>query len=152
MGDERERRCAAARDAAPCGANMDRPGPAIPADVQRFVLTSVPSVPFLEAVLLFRRHRARVLGTTDVMQALYLPEQTVLALLDRLVEAGMLASSAEAGAGWRYAPRDAPLADMLDRLAHAYAHDLVGISNLIHDGTRKSAERFAEAFKIRKEP
>ncbi len=32
---------------------MDRPGPAIPPDVQRFVLTSVPSVPFLEAVLLF---------------------------------------------------------------------------------------------------
>lgn len=131
---------------------MDRPGPAIPPDVQRFVLTSVPSVPFLEAVLLFRRQTGRALASSDVMQALYLPEQTVLALLDRLVEAGMLARTDEGSARWRYAPRDAALAGMLDRLARAYAHDLVGITNLIHDGTRKSAERFADAFKIRKEP
>jgi hypothetical protein len=51
---------------------------------------------------------------------------------------------------YRYAPFDANLARLVDRLASAYADDLIGITNLIHGTTRKAARSFADAFKIRK--
>jgi hypothetical protein len=51
---------------------------------------------------------------------------------------------------YRYAPTDASLAKLVDRLASEYAHDLVGISNLIHAAGRMAAHSFADAFKIRK--
>jgi hypothetical protein len=40
---------------------------------------------------------------------------------------------------------------MLDRLAALYSSDTVGITQLVHDATQRSAHRFASAFNIRKD-
>ena len=122
----------------------------IPDDVRRFVLTSVPSVPFVEAALLFHRAPRSELTRADVARALYLPEPEVAALLDRLCEAGILAVR-EPDELYRFAPREPALAGAIDRLAETYASDMIGVAHLIHDATGKSAQRFAEAFRLRKD-
>lgn len=121
----------------------------MPADLRRFTLTSIPSVPYLEAVLLLRAEPARDWSAADVARRLYLPEQRADELLAQLASAGV-ATSANAG-GWRYQPATAELREMLDGLAVQYAADLVGVSNLIHSGVDKKAQQFADAFRWRKD-
>ena len=44
------------------------------------------------------------------------------------------------------------LAQAWDRFAVCYATQLIGVTRLIHGGTQKSAQLFADAFKLRREP
>lgn len=120
----------------------------IPNDVRRFVLTSIPSVPYLEAALLMRGAAHRSWSVAELAASLYVPERTAAELVDALANAGVARLEASR---YRYAPRDEALGASLDRLADCYAADLVGVSNLIHDATQKSASRFAAAFKLRKD-
>lgn len=121
----------------------------IPDDVRRFVLTSVPSVPYAEAALLFHRAPRSERTCVEVARALYLAEPKAAALLDQLYDAGILAIRQPEGL-YRFAPREAALAEAIDRLAETYASDMIGVTHLIHDATGKSAQRFADAFKLRK--
>ncbi|HEY8877078.1 MAG TPA: winged helix-turn-helix transcriptional regulator [Roseateles sp.] len=119
---------------------------AIPDDVRRFILTAIPSVPYLEAVLQFQRRPHARQSADDIARALYVSPSTANELLEELTAAGILKAD---GDRFQYAP-EAPLAEALDRLAEAYAHNLIGVTELIHDTTRRSAQRFAEAFRLRK--
>lgn len=123
--------------------------PPLPDDLRRFVLTSVPSVPYLEAVLLLRAEAGRETSPAELARALYIGERAAVELLQAMSEAGVV--QAGAGGGYRYGPADPGLAEMLDRLAHAYARDLIAITNLIHDRVQKNAQRFADAFRLRQE-
>ena len=120
----------------------------IPNDVRRFVLTSVPSVPYLEAALLMRGVAHRSWSVAELAASLYVSERTAAELVDALAEGGIARLEASR---YRFEPRDEALGASLDRLADCYAADLVGVSNLIHDATQKSASRFAAAFKLRKD-
>jgi hypothetical protein len=123
--------------------------PDLPDDVRRFVLTSVPSVPYLEALLLLHRTPETPRTAAELARALYLPDAAGAELAAALLRAGF---AADAGAGAvRYAPRDDTLATMADRLALHYAADLIGVTALIHDSVRRSAQHFADAFKLRKD-
>ena len=119
----------------------------IPDEVRRFVLTSIPSVPYLEAALLFQRQPDVRWTAGEAAKALYIQEAHSMELLQGLCAAGIVAC--EDGTYW-YAP-EAPLDQALRRLAEAYLNDLVGVTNLIHDATQKSAHRFADAFRWRKD-
>ena len=120
----------------------------IPEDVRRFVLLSVPSIPYLEAVMLFRREASRSLDARQLAVALYISERAAAELLASLAEAGVIRS---VGQGFVFAPRDDALRQAIERLADAYAEHLIGLTNLIHDATQKSAKRFADAFRLRKD-
>lgn len=122
---------------------------AIPDEVRRFVLTSVPSVPFAEAVLLLRRRASESLPTTDVARALYIGDKAAEEVLRLAESAGALRRDA---AGWRYQPRDEALAAAWGRFADCYATHLVAVTQIIHGGPPKSAQLFADAFKLRREP
>jgi len=115
----------------------------------RFILTSVPSVPFLEAVLLLRAEPARSWDAPLLARRLYVPERTAQELLAQLAASGVTAPG-EGEAGVRFAPRE-DLGDLLDRLAAAYAADLVAVTDLIHSRIDKRAQQFADAFRFRKE-
>lgn len=136
---------------APAPATSTMNSTLIPGDVRRFVLHCIPSVPFLEAVLLLREAALQDWTTRQVAQRLYLPDGAAATLLCELERAGM-ASAAVAGQGpWRYAPRAPELARMLDRLAQVYARQLVDVSTLIHLKSHRKAQLFADAFIWRKE-
>jgi len=125
--------------------------PNIPEDLRRFVLTSVSSVPFLEAILLLRGAPSVAWDTQTVAHRLYLGEPAAEALLTELVGSGIAAESSSANKPlYRYAPA-APLGVILDSLAHHYAIDLVGITSLIHSRVDKRALQFADAFRWKKD-
>ena len=119
-------------------------------DIRRFVLTSVPSIPYLEAMLLFKRDRSVAWSAKRVSQALYISENAAAALLDALASAGVISAGTD-GSLFRYSPRDATLDASLNGLEQAYRTDMIGVTRLVHDATQRSARRLADAFKIRKD-
>ena len=65
--------------------------------------------------------------------------------------AGIIAADADE-ARYRYAPKTEALAQTLKLLVFTYGSDVIGVTNLIHEQTAKNAQRFADAFHLRKEP
>lgn len=119
--------------------------PPVPDAVRRFILTSIPSVPFLEALLLLR---SRPLDSWDaplLSRRLYVPETQAAALLHSLGEAGLAAPSGEGG--YRYAATADGLREVVDALAETYSVHLLEVTELIHSGIDKRALQFADAFR-----
>jgi hypothetical protein len=120
----------------------------LPADLRRFILTAVPSVPYLEAVLLLRAEAQQSWSAAELARRLYVPESQGAELLALLGDSGVAAGEGEAGRV-RYAP-SAELSGLIDRLAQAYSRDLVVVTELIHSRIDRRAQRFADAFRFRK--
>lgn len=124
----------------------------VPDDLRRFILTSIASVPHLEALLLLRAQPERDWDSETVARRLYITCRAADKLLNELCEIGALAVTAmRASRTYGYHPQHAELADMIDRLAAAYVANLVGISGLIHSKLDRQAQQFADAFTWRKD-
>lgn len=120
----------------------------IPEELRRFILTSVPSVPFVEAFLLFREMAGSPLPIEQVAGRLYIGLTQAADIVRELRAAKVVEAAGDQG--HRYAP-SAELAPMLDLLAEHYRANLVEVSALIHSRTSRAAHKFADAFRIRKE-
>jgi hypothetical protein len=125
--------------------------PPLPEDVRRFILTSIPSVPFLEALLVFKAARDEAVATQVVAQRLYITAERAGALVADLRAAGIVRATDVAGSAHRYSPTTPERADLLDRLARCYASNLIEVTDLIHSRTERRAQQFADAFKLRKD-
>ena len=121
----------------------------VSAEVRRYILTSVPSVPFLEAVLLLRSEPGAAWDAARLSRRLYVSDRSAGELLSQLASSG-IAGPHPGGVGVTYAPPD-ELGGLLDEVATAYAADLVAITDLIHSRIDKRAQQFADAFRFRKE-
>ena len=122
----------------------------LPDDLRRFVLTSVPSVPYLEAMLQFHRAPQIQRSAVSLSAEIYVSEGTAAALIRQLEASGIVSPVADRAGLFAYAPVDPGLDDRIGCLARAYARDLIGVTHLIHDATQRSAIRFSDAFKFRK--
>ena len=120
----------------------------IPDDLRRFILTSVPSVPFVEALLLFRTMGDGLLTPATLARRLYIGEGDATRLMQQLHHVGVIAPADDA---YRYAPADPGLASALDDLATYYASHLIEVTELIHSTTARRANEFADAFRLKKE-
>jgi hypothetical protein len=126
----------------------------IPDDVARFILTSITSVPYLEAMLLLRNAPDVIWDAKKVAQRLYMSEKASSQLLGELHAADVVALvvlAEQDAQAFRYSPGSEEMRQLIDRLADAYARHLVPVSNLIHSKISKKAQQFADAFKLRKE-
>lgn len=121
----------------------------IPDDVRRFVLGAIPSVPHLEALLLVRAEAAEPWTAPRLARRLYVDESGAGRLLRELGAAGLLQ---QAGPGYRFAPDDAALEEVVAALDAIYARQVVAVAELIHSSSDRKAQRFADAFRLRKEP
>lgn len=126
----------------------------IPDDLRRFVLTSIASVPHLEALLLLRSVPDVFLGAATVAARLYVAEQLAQAVMQDLCRAGMLAPRAgdDGAIGYRYQPASEAMRLLIDRLAALYTSHLLEVTYLIHSALERKAHLFADAFKWRKDP
>jgi hypothetical protein len=122
----------------------------LPDDVRRFVLTSVPSVPYIESLLLLRREAATTWSASQLARRIYVPEAQAAGLLDALEASGIAAKVPGAEGAYRYQP-PRELADLLDRVATHYAGNLLAITDLIHSSINRRANQFADAFRWRKD-
>lgn len=121
----------------------------IPDGVRRFLLSAIPSVPHLEALLLLRGAPERAWSADAIAARLYVDPSVAAALLADLGQRG-LAKACDQGV--QFAPRDALLAGVVDELAGVYARHVVEVTELIHSSSDPKARRFADAFRLRKEP
>jgi predicted ArsR family transcriptional regulator len=124
--------------------------PELPDHVRRFLLTSVPSVPYLEAVLLLRGQRTPWTAAA-VSRRLYLREEAAAELLATLQTTGVARFAEGDVPSFVYSPATPELAAMLDEVAKAYAGNLVAVTDLIHSRLDRRAQQFADAFRWRKD-
>ena len=123
-----------------------------PEELRRFVLTSIPSVPFLEALLLLRANPAQRWDADTLARRLYVRERTAQGLLEDLCRAGMtVVCAAPHEHCYQYQPSSAILRERIDALADLYARHLVEVTLLIHSSLDRKAQQFADAFKLRKD-
>lgn len=120
----------------------------IPADIRRFVLTSISSVPHIEALMLLRATAPQPWSAEALARRLYVTREAAMAVLAELAQAGMLRAEQD-GAAFRYAASAAELGALVDRLAALYATHLVEVTLLIHSRLDRKAQQFANAFSWR---
>ncbi|MGZ3160009.1 MAG: hypothetical protein ACXU7D_08930 [Burkholderiaceae bacterium] len=123
----------------------------LPSDVVRFVLTSIPSVPHLEATLLLHQDVHAHWSAGEVARRLYIPEKKAEIILRELTEAGVLACDSSNISIYSFSPVSASLRELIDKLAAVYAKHIVEVTNLIHSNTGSQVQQFADAFKLRKD-
>jgi len=124
----------------------------IPDELRRFILTSVPSVPFVEAMLLFMAKEGAAITPDEIARGLYMPRAAAGQVIDALRQAQIVAADAAQPEACRFAPASPELDAMVRNLATFYARDLIGVTDLIHSRTARWAQQFADAFRIRKDP
>jgi hypothetical protein len=122
----------------------------MPDDLRRFILTSIHSVPFVEAILLFMGQAGLALDVPTVARRLYVSEASAAELVGALVSAGIVEAAEGSASAWRFAPQK-DLQRMLHLLAAYYASHLIEVTDLIHSTGARKAQRFADAFVIRKD-
>lgn len=120
----------------------------IPGEVRRFLLAAVPSIPHLEALLLMHADAGVCWDAAQLARRLYVDEGTATRVLADLGDAGLLRPQPE---GCSYGPDDPHLCAVIDLLAQVYARQVVAVSELIHSSADRKAQRFADAFRLRKD-
>ena len=124
----------------------------IPGDVSEFILTNVDSVAQLEGLLLLRADPGGCWDARMVSLRLYISEKEAFDLLAKLADRGFLKKEKEEGpSSFRYEPVSQQMDDMARIVADLYARCLVPVTQLIHTKPSKSVQRFADAFRIRKD-
>lgn len=120
----------------------------IPDDVRRFLLGAIASVPHLETLLLLRSDSALPWRADRLARRLYIDEAGAARLLEDLSLAGLLQPSDQ---GYAFRPRDPSLVPLVARVDEVYARHVVAVAELIHSRSDRKAQRFADAFRLRKE-
>jgi hypothetical protein len=125
-------------------------GDDLPEDVRRFVLTRIPSVPYLEALLILRAG-GETLRPRALAERLYTSEERAHELVGELRAARLIEPGSDDAVDFRFAPATPELDALIGRHARAYATHLLDITRLIHSNAERKANQFADAFKLRKD-
>lgn len=121
-------------------------------DLRRFIL-SIPSIPFLEALLLLRNTPSQTWDAGTVAHRLYISPQQATELLESLVRAKICIEVTQSPPNFVYKPQPDELRELIDQLANEYAQNLIEVTNLIHaNSTRdQKIQLLADAFILRKD-
>jgi hypothetical protein len=119
------------------------------AEVDRFLLERIETVPHLEALLLLWNSRPKRWSAGAIADALYVSADASQAILDDLVRQNLIAAarSAEEFFYQSEAGRDR----LVGPVDLAYRHELIRITRLIHSKPSAAVREFARAFRLRKE-
>jgi hypothetical protein len=114
-------------------------GQQLPDEIRRFILTSIPSVPHLEALLLMRNEPGSW-NADALSRRLYMNPRAAVGVLADLLRVSLLCCKGQAAGHYCYAPASDELCGIIDRLADIYSRHLVAVSHLIHSCS-KTAKR-----------
>ena len=118
----------------------------IPAELRDFIVQTIESVGQLEALLLLRDNPEQAWDAAQLSKRLYVTEAEATSIFAHLIEQGLVI---EQDGSCRYDPQGKQ-AGLIDRLAEAYARQLIPITNLIHAKPRR-IRAFADAFKFKRD-
>jgi hypothetical protein len=123
----------------------------IPQDVAEFILEKIESVAHIEALLLFRSGPDEQWSVEAFAKRLYISDAETTQILDQLCADGFLISKPGEPARYSYRPSSPELESMVERVYEAYSKHLMALTNLIHSKPKTGAQRFADAFRLRKD-
>ena len=113
--------------------------------VRRFVLTSIPTVPHMETLLLLWREPGNDWTADDIARRLFIAPSHACEVADELCRADLFGCSGDPRHYW--CRRDPPgLVQLLAEVEAAYSRHLRQITELIHSNVDRKAARFAQAF------
>lgn len=115
-------------------------------DLRQFTLEHIDSIVQLEALLLLRKHPGQDWHVASAALRLYVTDEVAAEALAQLHARGLLVSD---GKLYRYGPKTAAQAEMLDRLADTYARSLISVTDIVH-GNLRGLRKFAGPFELRK--
>lgn len=116
------------------------------AEIDRFLLAEIDSIPHLEAVLLIWKSRPKQWSIDDLSRSLYVPVDRARAIVHDLELREVVLLSAELccyNSAYRHDT-------MIAQVDTAYRQELVRITNLIHSKASPSVREFARAFRLKK--
>jgi DNA-binding IclR family transcriptional regulator len=117
------------------------------AEVDRFILDEIDSVPHIEALLILWNSRPTGCSVDELAALLFLPQERTLEILEDLRQRALVVTG-EAGNSYNPAYfRDHLMADV-DRI---WRRELVRVSNLIHSKASPAVREFARAFRFKKD-
>lgn len=120
------------------------------ADVDRFILDRVESVPHLEALLLVWRARPQTWSVEAMAKRLWVKPEGAKGILDDLERDSLLIRlSGEE----KYACHpDTETDRLLDAVYDSYRREMIRISTMIHSKASRPIREFARAFRLKKDP
>ena len=118
-------------------------------DLRIFIL-SIPSIPYLEAILLFKGPPIQPWEPETIGRRLYLAKDQVKVILRKLCTERICSTVPGRPGHYIYQPESPELDDLINRLINFYAHNLIEVTHLIHANTsQKNVQQYADAFKWR---
>ncbi len=124
----------------------------IPAELRSFLLR-LPSIPYLEAIVLLHRSPNEVWKIKALATRLYVPERMVSRIMSDLCSSGICRCANGYTDKFLYRPESESLNNLISSLADYYSKNLIEVTNLIHAGnnSQEKAQEFANAFIWRKD-
>ena len=120
------------------------------AEVDRFILEYIDSVPHLEALLLLWQQNSEPWTVEDIAKRLWIEPEDARGILQDLEREHFLTLVAGEAEQYRY--RTEPNTDrLLQALSDAYREEMIRISRMIHAKPSAAVRAFARAFRFRKE-
>lgn len=124
----------------------------IPEDVRQFILLHIDSVAQMEGLLMFRADAQKVWDAQAMARVLFISESEAEALLVQLLNKGFIIAAGNAPAEhYQYIAESSEHGAMVERAAGFYQRYLVPMTNLIHSKPKTRIQKFADAFKLRKD-
>jgi hypothetical protein len=121
------------------------------AQIDRFIVDEIDTVPQLEALLLIWRNRPRQWSSDEIARSLYVSPEVAASEINHLVHQGLLSQSADLPDHYVLDMETEGRQELLASLEEMHRHELVRISNLIHAKAPRSMRDFANAFRFKKE-
>jgi hypothetical protein len=125
-------------------------GETLPTSVQHFLSKYIRSLEQLEVLLLLRNSPTRSWAPAEVYEVVRSSRASVEERLESFVSLGFLGKEDGSPPTFRYAPKD-ELGAALDETASAYQKWRVRVIEAIFTPVADPAQRFADAFKVRKD-
>jgi len=111
----------------------------VPEPVRRFLLTSIPSIPHLELLLLLWRER-RELSVHELARRLYVEPQFAMSLVQDLLDADLVVRGS-AENSWRLLDSDEVLMELFSQLDRTYSRHVRDVAGIVHGKAERALTR-----------
>jgi hypothetical protein len=126
--------------------------PALPADVERFLVEHIDSIAQLEILHLVSASGATVYTAAAVARAIGVDVVWASTELQNLADRGLLQPNENGNApSFRFAPRTPELAETVGRVLRAFQERRVTVIDLVANKPSRHIRGFADAFRLRKD-
>jgi hypothetical protein len=117
------------------------------AEVDKFILEQLDTVPHLEALLLLWNSRPKSWALAEIEKSLYVSTEAAQTILQDLKQRGLITEDAD-----RYSYNSNFMqSSLIAEVDKAYRRELLRISRMIHSKAPSSVREFARAFKFTKD-